>query len=72
MLKSLHVSLIIITHSIIKAMLDKFALKFNKCALNVEIDMKIRKNNQRIKNDANVQLVSEISYFFCTSPTFRL
>ena len=32
--------LIVITHSVIKAMLDKFALKFNKCALNVEIDMK--------------------------------
>ena len=35
--------LIVKTHCVIKAMLDKFALRFNKCALNIEIDMKIRK-----------------------------
>ena len=32
--------LIVITHRVIRAMLNKFALKFNKCVLNVEIDRK--------------------------------
>ena len=40
-------------------MLDKFALKFNKCTLNLENDMKITKTNQRIKNDVNIKSVSE-------------
>ena len=44
-------------------MLDKFALKFNKCTLNLE-DMKTRKNNQRIKNDFNIKSVSESRFFF--------
>ena len=44
-------------------MLDKFALKFNKCALNIENDTKIKKiNNLTIKND--FKSVSESRYFF--------
>ena len=45
-------------------MLNKFALKCNKCALNVENDIEKRKNNLRMKNDANVKPVSESRYFF--------
>ena len=51
--------------------LNKFALKINKCALNVDNDIKIRKNNQSIKNDVNVKSVSESRHICYPSPTFR-
>ena len=48
-------------------MVDKSALKSNKCVLNIENDIKMKKNNnnnQTIKNDVNVKSVSESRYFF--------
>ena len=47
--------LTVITHSVIKVMLEKFALKFNKCALNVEIDLFEEKNNLLIRNEKSSQ-----------------
>ena len=55
-------------------MLDKFALKTNNCALNVENSIKTRKKqkNNRLKIMSMPNQSQKAGIFFNTSPTFRL